>query len=155
MSISHGDLENTILSAIWYIEENKLSKVITVNEVFALVQRTKTPRAYTTIKTVMDRLVEKKMLVRNKLGKKFSYNSLVSRETNLSVAIIKRIIQEAGETTSADEEKPLPKPKTTAQILAYHKEYKYNGLPPIETTCPKKSVYYGKMVMLKQEFLDV
>ena len=28
--------------------------------------------------------------------------SLVSRETNLSVAIIKRIIQEAGETTSTD-----------------------------------------------------
>jgi hypothetical protein len=28
-------------------------------------------------------------------------------------------------------------------------------LPPIETVCPKKSVYYGKMVMLKQEFLDV
>ena len=81
--------------------------------------------------------------------------SLVSRETNLNVAIIKRIIQEAGETTSTDEEKPLPKPKTTAQILAYYKEYKYNGLPPIETTCPKKSVYYGKMVILKQEFLDV
>ena len=81
--------------------------------------------------------------------------SLVSRETNLSVAIIKRIIQEAGETTSTDEEKPLPKPKTTAQILAYHKEYKYNGLPPIETVCPKKSVYYGKMTILKREFLDV
>ena len=85
--------------------------------------------------------------------KETSNYSLVSRETNLSVAIIKRIIQETyGDN---DEEKPLPKPKTTAQILAYHKEYKYTGLPPTETTCPKKSVYYGKMAMLKQEFLDV
>lgn len=87
--------------------------------------------------------------------KETSNYSLVSRETNLSVAIIKRIIQEAGEGNTTDEEKSLPKPKTTAQILAYHKEYKYTGLPPIETVCPKKSVYYGKMVMLKQEFLDV
>lgn len=88
--------------------------------------------------------------------KETSNYSLVSRETGLSVAIIKRIIQEAGESNNtSEEEKPLPKPKTTAQILAYHKEYKYVGLPPIETTCPKKSVYYGKMVMLKQEFLDV
>lgn len=87
--------------------------------------------------------------------KETSNYSLVSRETNLSVAIIKRIIQEAGEGNTTNEEKPLPKPKTAAQILAYHKEYKYTGLPPIETVCPKKSVYYGKMVMLKQEFLDV
>lgn len=82
--------------------------------------------------------------------------SLVSRETGLSVAIIKRIIQESEENNNASEdEKPLPKPKTTAQILAYYREYKYVGLPPIETTCPKKTVYYGKMAMLKQEFLDV
>lgn len=81
--------------------------------------------------------------------------SLISRETNLSVAIIKRIIQEAGESNTVDEEKSLPKPKTIAQILAYHKEYKYTDLPPIETVCPKKSVYYGKIAMLKQEFLDV
>ena len=81
--------------------------------------------------------------------------SLVSRETNLSVAIIKRIIQEADETTSTDEEKPLPKPKTTAQILVYNKPYRYTGLPPIETKCPSRAVYYGLMAQLKQEFLDV
>ena len=50
--------------------------------------------------------------------KETSNYSLVSRETNLSVAIIKRIIQEAGEGNTTDEEKSLPKPKTTAQILA-------------------------------------
>lgn len=80
--------------------------------------------------------------------------SLVSRETNLSVAIIKRIIQEsdAPETTS---NKAAAKPKTTAQILAYNKEYIYNGLPPVETKCPSKAAYYGMLASLTQEFLDV
>lgn len=89
MSISHGSLETTILNAIWYIEENKLAKEITVLEVFNLVQRTDTPRAYTTIKTVMDRLVEKKLLVRKKQGKKFSYDSTKSREESANEAIKK------------------------------------------------------------------
>jgi len=89
MSTSHGSLENTILNAIWYIEENKLAKDITVSEVFELVQRTDTPRAYTTIKTVMDRLVEKGLLVRVKQGKKFSYNSVQSRSEMAKAAILK------------------------------------------------------------------
>ncbi len=89
MSISHGSLENTILNAIWYIEENKLSKEITVNDVFEMVQRTDSPRAYTTIKTVMDRLVEKGSLVRTKKGKKFSYETTKSRNETAHKAILK------------------------------------------------------------------
>ena len=89
MSNSHGSLENIILNAVWYIEENKLNKTITVNDVFALIQRTKEPRAYTTIKTVMDRLVEKSLLVRKKQGKKFVYESLKSREESAKEAILK------------------------------------------------------------------
>ena len=82
--------------------------------------------------------------------------SQVSRETGLSVTIVKRIIQESGEgTAAATAEKSLPKPKTTAQILTYNKPYRYTGLPPIETKCPSKAVYYGLMAQLKQEFLDV
>ena len=90
--------------------------------------------------------------------KETSNYSLVSRETNLSVAIIKRIIQEAGEpstTSTTTSEKPVSKPKTTAQLLSYNKEYCCTGLPPAETVCPKKSVYYGLLVELMQEFLDV
>lgn len=89
MSTSHGSLENTILNAIWYIEENKLTKEITVSEVYELVQRTDSPRAYTTIKTVMDRLVDKGILVRKKHGKKFSYDSLQSRTETAKDAILK------------------------------------------------------------------
>lgn len=89
MSISHGSLENTILNAIWYIEENKLSKEITVNEVYAMVQRTETPRAYTTIKTVMDRLADKGLLIRTKSGKKFTYETVSSRHETAHKAILK------------------------------------------------------------------
>lgn len=86
--------------------------------------------------------------------KETSNYSLVSRETGISVAIIKRLIQEA-EQPIPREESPSKKPTTTAQILAYRKQYCYTGLPPLETNCPKKSVYYGQMAILKQEFLDV
>ena len=89
MSISHGSLENTILNAIWYMEENKLFKDITVNEVFEMVQRTESPRAYTTIKTVMDRLVEKGVLLRIKKGKKFSYETTKTRSETAHKAILK------------------------------------------------------------------
>lgn len=89
MSTTHGSLEKTILNAIWYIEENNLVKDITVSSVFNLVQRSDTPRAYTTIKTVMDRLVDKGILVRKKLGKKFSYVSVHSRIDSANKAILK------------------------------------------------------------------
>ena len=89
MNKFHGSLENIILNAIWYIEENKLCKNITVNDVYALIKRSDSPRAYTTVKTVMDRLVEKQYLVRNKIGKRFAYVSLQSRTELAEKAILK------------------------------------------------------------------
>lgn len=81
--------------------------------------------------------------------------SLISRETGLSVAIIKRIIQEAELVTEEKTTSEPKKPKTAAQTLALNKEYQYTGLPPIESICPKKAVYYGQISMLVQEFLNV
>ena len=49
--------------------------------------------------------------------KETSNYSLVSRETNLSVAIIKRIIQEAEEPSKEAAEKSVSKPKTTALYI--------------------------------------
>ena len=90
------------------------------------------------------------------LYKKTKNYSAVSRETGLSTTIIKRIIQEANTSpTIENAEKPLPKPKTTAQILAYYKEYQYTGLPPVETSLPKKAAFYGQAAQLRMEFLDV
>lgn len=89
MKDSHGNLETEILNAIWRFEENNCDTNITVNDVFNFMNAGTMPRAYTTIKTVMDRLVEKELLVRNKIGKKFCYNSTESRNQVAQKAIQK------------------------------------------------------------------
>lgn len=88
MNYSHGSLENEILSAVWSMEENDENN-ISVNEVLESINRNGNIRAYTTAKTVMDRLVEKKLLERYKTGKKFYYKSVHSREDMAQTAIKK------------------------------------------------------------------
>lgn len=89
MNCTHGGLENEILKTIWMLEEVEESDV-SVNEVQILLNRESiTKRAYTTIKTVMDRLVEKNFLVRYKQGKKFYYKTVSSRNEMAQEAIKK------------------------------------------------------------------
>ena len=89
MNYSHGSLENEIMKTVWMMEEISESDV-SVNEVQESINRTsKIDRAYTTVKTVMDRLVEKNMLVRYKQGKKFFYKSVSSRDEMAQLAIKK------------------------------------------------------------------
>ena len=73
MQNKHGILESAILSSLWDLE----SQGIYTNsdkDVYLLMNKTEA-RAYTTIKTVMDRLYEKNMLLRFKQGKKFYYRT--------------------------------------------------------------------------------
>lgn len=89
MANTHGSLENEILKTIWMLEEVEEADV-SVNEVQAVLNReTVNKRAYTTVKTVMDRLVEKNLLVRYKQGKKFYYKSVSSRDEMAQEAIRK------------------------------------------------------------------
>lgn len=88
MSTSHGTLENEIMNAVWTLEEELSSKNgISVSDIVNYINRNGTTRAYTTVKTVMDRLAEKNLLVRTKYGKKFCYNSTSSRRESANVAI--------------------------------------------------------------------
>lgn len=90
MSFMHGILESEILNVVWAMEENEdKSDNISVNDVLHRINETGNVRAYTTIKTVMDRLVEKNLLKRRKTGKKFSYMSVESREKMAETAIHK------------------------------------------------------------------
>lgn len=90
MNYSHGSLENEILNAVWTMEEtNKEDNNISVNEVLESINQNGNIRAYTTAKTVMDRLVDKKLLDRYKRGKKFCYRSVHSREDMAQTAIKK------------------------------------------------------------------
>lgn len=90
MTYSHGSLENEILNAVWTMEENgKPFKNISVSEVLNEINNNGNIRAYTTVKTVMDRLVDKNLLKRQKSGKKFCYKSVESREEMARSAINK------------------------------------------------------------------
>ena len=89
MNYSLGSLENEILKTIWMLEEIDEADV-SVNEVQEIINRNSaSQRAYTTVKTVMDRLVEKNMLVRYKQGKKFFYKTVSSRDEMAQIAIKK------------------------------------------------------------------
>ncbi len=90
MSFTHGTLENEILNAVWLMEENGINaKDISVSEVLSQINKNGNIRAYTTVKTVMDRLVDKHLLKRQKSGKKFCYKSVESREEMAASAIDK------------------------------------------------------------------
>ena len=91
MNYTHGSLENGILKTVWNIEDNE-ERDVSVTEVQETINRnSKNDRAYTTVKTVMDRLVEKNMLVRYKQGKKFLYKSVSSRD-EMAQKAIKRLV---------------------------------------------------------------
>ncbi len=90
MATSHGTLENEIMNALWSLEENA-SDVdnlnISVGDVVDYINSCSVPKAYTTVKTVMDRLVDKSFLERVKIGKKFFYSSTCSRRERAQTAI--------------------------------------------------------------------
>ena len=92
---SHGALENEIMNAVWTMEEDtRFNGEISVNEVLDILNESSSvKRAYTTIKTVMDRLAGKGMLIRKKIGKKFCYKAVESRSKMADTAINKLLKQ--------------------------------------------------------------
>lgn len=79
MDYKQGDFENILMNAIWDMEEEGIEK-IDVSEVQTRINNNHDNRAYTTVKTVLDRLVKKEILERIKSNKKFFYKSSLSRE---------------------------------------------------------------------------
>lgn len=75
-----GILEIEIMNSVWSIQEQNEDADISVSDVVDFLSKNKIERAYTTIKTVMDRLSSKDLLVRYKNGKKFFYRSTLDRE---------------------------------------------------------------------------
>lgn len=68
-----GSLEIEILNTFWNLNSINEDKDIAIQDVVDELSANGMERAYTTIKTVMDRLVTKSILVRYKVGKKFYY----------------------------------------------------------------------------------
>lgn len=76
----YGLLEIEIMNSVWNIQEQDEDADISITDVVDSLNRSGIERAYTTIKTVMDRLVTKEILVRYKNGKKFFYKSTIDRD---------------------------------------------------------------------------
>lgn len=75
-----GSLEIDILNSIWELTEKEEDKDISIQDVVNHLSDKGIERAYTTIKTVMDRLTLKSILVRYKSGKKFFYKATMQKE---------------------------------------------------------------------------
>ncbi len=92
MDLKQGDLENIILNAVWDLEGNTEENIYVGN----VQEKIKTPVkkwAYTTVKTVLDRLVDKELALRVKDGKKYLYQSVVKRDEAGVIAVEKLIRQ--------------------------------------------------------------
>lgn len=74
-----GSLEIEILNTFWNLTSKNEDIDISIQDVVNELSRNGCERAYTTIKTVMDRLVAKSILVRYKVGKKFFYKATMDR----------------------------------------------------------------------------
>ena len=74
-----GSLEIEILNTFWNLTSINEDMDISIQDVVDELSKNGTERAYTTIKTVMDRLVIKSILVRYKVGKKFFYKATMDK----------------------------------------------------------------------------
>ena len=83
----YGLLEIEIMNAIWEIQQNNEDADISITDILQALMKNKVERAYTTIKTVMDRLVTKGILVRYKSEKKFFYKSTIDKNEASKKAI--------------------------------------------------------------------
>ncbi|MGD9579923.1 MAG: BlaI/MecI/CopY family transcriptional regulator [Vampirovibrionia bacterium] len=92
MELKQGDLENIILNALWMTEEDDRDK-IDVRDVQNKIRTEHQSWAYTTVKTVLDRLVDKELVLRVKEGKKYLYRSVIDREHAGEEAIKKLVRQ--------------------------------------------------------------
>jgi predicted transcriptional regulator len=79
MELKQGDLENIILNALWFLESS-IETPVYVSNIQEHINQDDREWAYTTVKTVVDRLVEKGIARRLKEGKKYSYVSEMNRE---------------------------------------------------------------------------
>lgn len=75
-----GKLEIDILNSVWNLTSGNDGRDISIQDVVDDLSSQGVERAYTTIKTVMDRLTAKSVLVRYKVGKKFFYSAAMNRE---------------------------------------------------------------------------
>ncbi|MBR1681056.1 BlaI/MecI/CopY family transcriptional regulator [bacterium] len=88
--MSLGSLEIEILNSVWKLQSIDEDMNISVKDIVDDMAENGMERAYTTVKTVMDRLSSKELLVRYRAGKKFFYKTVMDKN-EMAVAAIKEI----------------------------------------------------------------
>lgn len=88
--MSLGSLEIEILNSVWKLQSIDEDMNISVKDVVDEMSENGLERAYTTVKTVMDRLSSKELLVRYRAGKKFFYKTVMDKN-EMAIAAIKEI----------------------------------------------------------------
>jgi BlaI family penicillinase repressor len=111
-------LELACLSALWTLQE---ANVKSVREVVAQSR----PLAYTTIMTVLDRLVRKGKLTRRKVGRSFVYSPSQTRDL-LRRAAVRELVEGYFDGSEADliaflHGKPVIAPIAVQEIEAEHR----------------------------------
>lgn len=76
----YGILEIEIMNTLWNLHEQNEDANVSVTDIVQALSDNSIERAYTTIKTVMDRLVIKGILVRYRNNKKFFYRCIMDRD---------------------------------------------------------------------------
>lgn len=76
----YGQLEIEVMNSVWSFQEQNEDANISIADIVKSLNNNEIKRAYTTIKTVMDRLATKGILVRYRDEKKFYYKSTVDRD---------------------------------------------------------------------------
>jgi len=77
--VNIGPLEQKVLSVVW----KNGAKACTVNDVLETLKDDGEDLAYTTVMTILNRLVEKKYVSRNKKGRSFCYYPVEKRTSFL------------------------------------------------------------------------
>ena len=93
MELKQGELENIILNALWALEEKNNNNKTDVKEIQEYIKTDSKNWAYTTVKTVLDRLVDKVIILRIKEGKKYFYSTLISRQ-NAGEEALKKVLKQ-------------------------------------------------------------
>ncbi|MDD3435853.1 MAG: BlaI/MecI/CopY family transcriptional regulator [Candidatus Gastranaerophilales bacterium] len=88
----YGILEIEIMNVIWKLQKLDEDANISVSDIVNELNDNQITRAYTTIKTVMDRLVTKGILARYRNNKKFFYRSTLDK-----TEAAKKVLEAVGE----------------------------------------------------------
>ena len=80
MELNHGGLESLVMNVLWENSE-EFNGLMSVTQVWEKLNalNTKKKWAYTTVKTILDRLSDKGLINKVKEGKKYNYEILVPR----------------------------------------------------------------------------